>query len=569
MEDVASQVPRHTPSHNSDSQDHDISWRDREEQVLPKNNIPLVFFALLLTTFLAALDETIITTALPTIVEQLKGGKDYSWVGSAYLLAAAALSPVYGKASDIVGRKAILYPIIVLFLIGSALCGAAQSMTWLIIARAVQGTGGGGILQMTNIVVGDLVPLNKRGAYGSYAGALWGIASVVGPLVGGAITDHASWRWCFWINLPTGGVALALLAISLHFNPLEHDKTLRDHAAEFDFQGLVLIVGGVVCLLLGFNQSETSWSSPVTISLLAIGSALIVISAFWELHTDRSQIIPPRLFRTRTTAIVLTTTFLHAFAFFAGSFYLPVYYQTLGSSVTRAGIEILPFSLGACAVSFATGFIINRLGEVRRVMFVSFAIMTLGFGLMIMLDEASSSATKVIYPLIAGLGLGGLFYPPILAMQAAMPIKDMATSTATVGLLRQLGSTVGVAVGQAIWTSELRRRLDETHIILGAETSASSLADSIRQLKDLQPDSLRQAAEHAYTKSIALIWAVDTPFLGIATIMTLFLKKYSLERKTRRVGEEDHTYEGQESAAGEVIPISAPSGSSTPRHEVC
>lgn len=513
------------------------SWQDEEEQILPKNNIPLVFFALLLTTFLAALDETIVATALPTIVSDLHGGKNYSWVGSAYLLATAALSPLYGKVSDIIGRKAVLYPIIVLFLIGSALCGAAQSMTWLINARAVQGIGGGGILQMVNIVIGDIVPLEKRGTFGGYTGALWGIASIVGPLVGGALSDHASWRWCFWINLPTGGIALALLVFSLHFNPVQNDKSFREHVAEFDFQGLILLLAGVICLLLGFNQSETSWQSPATISLLVVGGSVLILAALWESSTKRSPIIPPRLFRTRTTAIILITVFLHAFAFFAASYYLPVYYQALGASATLAGVKMLPFCLGACVASFVVGFLVNILGDVRRIMAVSFAVMTLGFGLMIMLSNTSSIAVQEIYPLISGVGFGGLFFPPVVAMQAAMPNKDMATSTATLGLLRQLGSTIGVSVGQAIWTSEIRRRLRSVQG-LNLDTSSSGIADSVRKLKNIQPISLRNMVLHAYTKSIAVIWILDTPLLGVSLILVLFMKQYSLKRKFVQADEE-------------------------------
>ncbi|GJE96610.1 MFS general substrate transporter [Phanerochaete sordida] len=538
------------------------SWQD-EEQILPKNNIPLVFFALLLTTFLAALDETIVATALPTITADLHGGKDYSWVGSAYLLATAALSPLYGKVSDLVGRKAVLYPIIVLFLIGSALSGAAQSMTWLIIARAIQGIGGGGILQMVNIIIGDIVPLEKRGTFGGYTGALWGIASIIGPLVGGALSDHASWRWCFWINLPTGGIALALLVFSLHFNPVQNDKSFRQHVAEFDFAGLILLLAGVVCLLLGFNQSETSWQSPATIALLAVGGVVLLIAALWECFTTRSPIIPPRLFKTRTTAIILITVFLHAFAFFAASFYLPVYYQALGASATLAGVKMLPFCLGACIASFIVGFLVNILGDVRKIMAVSFAVMTLGFGLMIMLSNTSSIAAQEIYPLISGVGFGGLFFPPIVAMQAAMPIKDMATSTATVGLLRQLGSTIGVSVGQVIWTSEIRRRLRGVEG-LNIDLSGSGIADSVRQLKDIQPESLRNLVLRAYTKSIAVIWILDTPLLGVCFLLVLFMKHYSLKRKFVQSDEESRRAVTAEDEEGEEDEPDEPESSTTP-----
>ncbi|KAJ7048263.1 MFS general substrate transporter, partial [Mycena amicta] len=478
--------------------------KEEDEQLLPQNNLLLVFIALMMTAFLAALDQTIVATALPTIVAELGGGKDYY----SYLIAAAALSPAYGKLSDIFGRKKVLDPSIVIFLVGSALCGAAKSMTWLIVARAVQGIGDGGIQQMVQVVIGDITSLEDRGTYGSFVGVMWGIAGVVGPLIGGAgaLTDHVSWRWCFWINLPTGGVAGLLLFFFLNLNP-HQGRTFREHVRQFDFVGLFLFVGGVVCLLLGFSQSQDGWNRAPTIALLVVGFVLILIGVWFESWTSKSPIVPPRLFQTRTTGIIFLTVFLHSFCYFCAAYYLPLYFQILGASATRSGVLIIPFSLLSSATSVVGGVIVSRMGDYRPIMWLAYVIMAIGYGLMIMLDERSSLALQIIYPTIAGIGLGFLFLPPLIGIQAAMPTKNMATTSTTFGLFR--------------------------HVL---------------------PESLRQQVLHAYT-----------PIVGVCFVVVFFLKKYSLKRKVIQTGKngkpevvpESEQPADVEQTAGTVTPVTA------------
>ncbi|KAH9993769.1 MFS amino acid permease [Russula vinacea] len=515
------------------------SWKENEQHILPQNRLWLVFPGLMCCVFLAALDQTIVATALPTIVEHLGGGKNYSWVGSSYLLAASALAPLYGKLSDLIGRKPVLYFAISSFLLGSALCGAAQNLTWLIICRAVQGIGGGGLIQIVQVIISDIVSLQDRGKYGGFVGATWGIASVVGPLLGGVLTDHVSWRWCFWINLPTGGVAGVILFYFLNLNP-HKGMTLQQHLNEFDFLGLGMLIGGTVCVLIGLNSGETSWSSAETISLLAVGCTLLIVASINEMLTSRSPILPPRLFKTRTTGIVLITCFIHAVTFFAGAFYLPLYFQVLGSSATGAGVRMIPFSLGASITSVISGVLCTRTGKYRPIIWFAYATMVLGWGLMTTLDDHSDTVKKVIYPLVTALGVGCLFQIPLIALQAAMPLRDMATSTAAFGFLRTLGGTVGIAVGQALYSSILKRKINRI--------PGLTLSESVRTLKFL-PQPERGEIIHAYTKSLAAIWVFNTPVVGVGFIMVLFIKAYTLERLTIRGGARGNT--DTEAAGGE------------------
>ncbi|KIK79858.1 hypothetical protein PAXRUDRAFT_260844 [Paxillus rubicundulus Ve08.2h10] len=514
------------------------SWSQKEEHVLPKNRLGIVLFALMCTSFLAALDQMVVAIALPTIVADIGGGNSYSWVGSAYMLAAGAFGPLYGKLSNMFGRKPILYSSIIIFLLGSTLCGAAQSMNWLIICRAVQGVGNGGIAQLVIITISDIVPLQDRGRYSGAVGATYGFASMVGPLLGGALTEHASWRWCFFINLPTGGLAAVLLFIFLNLNP-HQKRPLRDQVAELDFIGLFSLVTGVVCLLAGFNFSQTNWSSIRTVVLLVLGVVLLIIGGINEVFTTRSAILPARLFKTRTTGIILITVFLHAFVFFTATYYLPLYYQVLGASATGAGVRTIPFQLGSSIVSVVSGIALSKSGKYRVIMWTSYVVMTLGMGLMSTLDYTSSDAEKEIFPLIATLGIGCLFQIPLVALHAAMPLNDMATASSGYFFLRTVGGAVGIAIGQTIISTVLPKKLASIANIssLALGDSAAALNDSVSKIHLIPDVTLRNAVLHAWSRSIATIWITCTPLCGVALILTLFLRAYSLNRKTVQSGD--------------------------------
>ena len=353
------------------------------------------------------------------------------------------------------------------------------------------------------------------------------------------MTDHVSWRWCFWINLPTGGAAALVLFLFLNLNPTKK-QTVRSVAATFDFLGLFLIMGGVVLVLIGFQGAETArngWHAPATLGPLIVGIVLLLLGVVNEIFTSRQPIVPPRLFKTRTTAGILISVFLHALTFFEASYYIPLYFQILGSSATGSGVRQLPLSLGSSGLAIISGLVVAKTGRYRPIMWFGFVVMTLGYGLFIMLEQDTSVAKQEIWLLVGGIGIGCLFQPPLIGLQAAMPLKDMATSTATFGLLRTLGGAVGIAVGDTIFASELTKRLAKVQGFDSTIAGEAARGD-YSALAHIQPESLREQVLHAYTRSLVTIYIVAVPLSFVGLLAVLCIHEYSLKRNIQRGGKE-------------------------------
>ncbi|KAI0774729.1 major facilitator superfamily domain-containing protein [Trametes elegans] len=511
-------------------------------------NMWAVMPALLFSIFLPALDQTIIAVALPTIISDVGGGNGYSWVGTSYLLASASCMPFYGKLSDILGRKHMTAVAWILFLLGSALCGCARQLVSLAVARGIQGAGGGGIITLTMISIADITPLAKRGIYIGLVGTVWGMASVVGPTVGGTFTEKISWRWCFYIvspsgaeagprisavpskNLPIGG----LLALGTPLLLPSNNPSVRTNGAgpftDFDFLGLFLAVASTASLLVGLQLGKSSWSALPTIALLVLGGILGSACVFNEAFTPKSPVIPPRLFKIRTAAAILAGAAIHGFAVFAGSYYIPVYFQVLGVSATRAGVRTMAFSLVSSVSGSIAGLISSTRVGYRPVIWASWLLMTTGYALMIMLDSRTPVALQILFVAIAGTGIGGLFQVPLIALHAALPRSDTATSSAAFMLIRLIGSSLGLSVGDTVFKDQVRTRT--THIQGFDPRDLDALAYDLNRLWKIQPPSTRDAVVEAFTRSLSITWMAIAALSGFGSLLSLAIGSHPLHETT-------------------------------------
>jgi EmrB/QacA subfamily drug resistance transporter len=412
--------------------------------------VGVVLAGLMMVLLLASLDQTIISTALPTIVRELGGLSHLSWVVTAYLLASTVVTPLYGKLGDLYGRKVILQGALVLFLIGSALCGLAQSLTELIVFRAIQGLGGGGLLVSAQAAIGDVVPPSERGRYTGLFGAVFGVSSVAGPLIGGFLTTHVSWRSIFYVNLPLGAIAFAVLAVAL---PSVSER--RSHA--LDWAGTLLLAVGLSALILmtTLGGNTYAWGSPEIIGMGVIG--VIAIVAFARVERRATEpILPPSLFRNRVFVVCSAVGLVVGFAFFGALTFLPLFQQVVrGLSPTASGLQLLPVIGGLLVTSIASGQIITRTGRYKIFPIVGTAVAALGLWLLSSLDETTGAGVAAFHMLVLGLGLGMVIQVLVLATQNAVSYEQLGVATSGATLFRSIGGSLGTAVLGAIFSAKL------------------------------------------------------------------------------------------------------------------
>ncbi|KQV05683.1 MULTISPECIES: MDR family MFS transporter [unclassified Kitasatospora] len=497
---------------------------DQQPPEVTVHNLWVPIGALLLAMLLAALDQTIVSTALPTIVSDLGGMEHLSWVVTAYMLAATAATPLWGKLGDMYGRKRLFQASIVIFLVGSALCGLSQNMGELIAFRALQGLGGGGLMVLSQAIVGDLVAPRERGKYQGLFGAVFGVTSVLGPLLGGVFVDNLSWRWVFYINLPIGIVALVVIALVLHGSEVK-----RQH--RIDYLGTFLIASVATCLVLMTSLGGVTWPWG-SWQIIGLGVLGVVLLGFFIVVERRAAepVLPLKLFNSRTFSLVAVISFVVGFAMFGALTYLPTFLQVVMQvSPTMSGIHMLPMVLGMLFTSIGSGQIVARTGHYRAFPIAGTAVTAVGLLLLSRLTENSSTTEMSIYFLVFGLGLGLVMQVLVLIVQNSVGYQDLGVATAGATFFRSIGASFGVSIFGTIFASGLNRRLAEdlAGVQLPPGFQPDSIAQDPRSIGTLPPDT-QAGIYHAYSESITQVFLYAVPVVLVAFVLSLFLREQKL-----------------------------------------
>ncbi|MFI0877586.1 MFS transporter [Streptomyces parvus] len=482
--------------------------------------VRMVFLGLMLTLLLAALDQMIVATALPRIVGELHGLEKMSWAVTAYLLASTIVLPLYGKLGDLFGRKGVFQFAIVVFIIGSALAGWSRTMDELIAFRALQGIGGGGLMIGVQAIIADIVPARERGRYMGLIGAVFGLASVAGPLLGGFFTDHASWRWCFYINVPFGLLTLAVIAVVL--------KLPRPAARpRLDVLGAALLAAASTCLVLvtSWGGTEYAWGSRTILGLAA--GAVVTTALFVAVeHRAAEPIIPLRLFRDSVFNVTGLVGAVVGIALFGAASYLPTYLQMVdGVSATESGLLMLPMMLGIVGGSIASGQLVTRTGRYRIYPIVGSAVSVVGMGLLSLLEADTSPLAYSFYQAVLGLGIGLVMSVLVLAVQNSVRPSDLGTATSANNYFRQIGGSVGAAIFGTLLAGRLSDALG-VRVPTGAELpDPESITPQI--VHAMEP-ALRDAYIQAYVDAMPRIFLYLVPVLVLGLILAFFLKEKPL-----------------------------------------
>ncbi|WVW82409.1 hypothetical protein I302_104416 [Kwoniella bestiolae CBS 10118] len=534
-----------------------------QTNLLPVKQVIAVFLGLTCALFCALLDQTIVTTALPTLGKVFNRADISSWVGTAYLLTSTTAQPIYGRVSDIFGRKFTLLGCLLIFLLGSLACALAQSMIQLIIFRAIQGIGGGGILTLSMIIISDVVSIKERGKYQGITGVVVALANSCGPIIGGVFTEKVSWRWCFYINLPLTSLAIVIIIFLL---PLRRVRgSIWGKLKKLDFYGSLLTLGwaSLILIALSWGGSQYAWDSAAVLAPLLIGVALLGVFLIVEWKVVSLPLVPMRIFKNRSVAACYATTLFNGMAFYAALYYLPQYFQVVReTSAIRSGVLTFPLALVQTVTAFTSGIIQSKTGDYWWNLVIGFTIWTIGLGLLSSIKPDTSEALLVVYQAITGIGAGQTFQTSLVAIQSGVKRQDMATATGLRNACRMLGGTIALAVGNAIVNNRVKEEIGGS---LSGDLLNTILADPtlVKEL-DLTTEQVNTVIQ-AYSKGINGVFYFTTPVIGLSTIITLlFVKNVKLKKgedeaakkaeakawieskKAKRSGKKGHDHQDEE-----------------------
>ncbi|KAF2464161.1 putative MFS transporter [Lindgomyces ingoldianus] len=499
--------------------------------------ITVIMAPLCLSCFLSALDLTIITPAIPAIVSSFNSVTSYAWIGSAFILASTAITPVWGSVADIWGRKPIMLIALTIFLAGSLICALAPHMDVLIAGRAIQGLGSSGMGTMANVIICDSFSMRDRGLYLAITSLVWAVGCAVGPVIGGSFTTRLTWRWCFWLNLPIGTIVFIVLLCFLKL-PSPNTPMLAGLRA-IDWTGSALIIGAALMILLGldFGNVTFPWSSVTVICLIAFGAGTIAIFVINEWKFATNPVVPMRLFSSKSTIAAYMIWAYNFYILIGLSYYLPLYSQSvLGANALESGVHLVPLIVSCSLAAACTGAFIQKTGIYLPITYFSHGLLALGTGLFMSLRPQESLTKLVVFEIITGAGVGMNIDPPLLAAQAVMTVLDTAVIQATMTFIRSLATTVAIVVGGVIFQNQMNavnpRLSDQLGEQLASKFNGDVAATNVEMIGSL-PVGQMNIVKDAYFDALRSVWIMFVVVAGLSLIASFFLRAHHLSDKSK------------------------------------